>query len=33
MVKPDDFTLSDDGKTLTMKNPKQGQPSTLTKKE
>jgi hypothetical protein len=33
IVTPDDFTLSDDGKTLTKKNPKKGQEMTLTKKE
>jgi hypothetical protein len=33
VVSPDDFTLSDDGKTLTKKNPKKGQEMTLTKKE
>ncbi|MGV3616582.1 MAG: hypothetical protein ACO1SV_14735 [Fimbriimonas sp.] len=32
LVKADDFKLSDDGKTLTLKNPRQGQAVTLTKK-
>ncbi len=31
LAKPDDFTVSSDGKTLTLKNPKNG-PMTLTKK-
>jgi hypothetical protein len=32
LVSADDFKLSDDGKTLTLKNPRQGKAVTLTKK-